>query len=310
MSPACTSWVAAFGAFDDLVSRSHACDYPKHVNKLPAATSVARESACSQHIADMPSNRSELGTAIFEIDLDRLAALEPDIILMQPDNTVVAVPIQELASEVARRSGRRPCVYSAQPATFKQVLNDALRLGATIGRTREAMEFLAAREHRLRILRDRLGISKDTPSESLPAILCVDWLDPIMAAGYWVPDMIELAGGRILAAESGKPSRCLDWEDVRQSDPDVLAVFPRRLALGATRTELPLLAERPGWGDLKAVKSGRVVVFDGKRYFNEPAPDLYRSIELLALALHSARPGYRVEEWEMEVVRTASMPGA
>lgn len=258
----------------------------------------------------MLTDGSERGMATFEIDLDRLAALEPDIILMQPDSTVAAVPIQELANEVARRSRRRPRVYAAQPATFKQVLNDALRLGAAIGRTREAMEFLAARERRLQTLRDRIGISKDTSPASLPAVLGVDWLDPIMAAGWWVPDIIKLAGGRTIAVESGKPSQCLDWENVRQSDPDLLALFPPRLDLGAARTELRLLAERPGWGDLKAVRSGRVVAFDGKRYFNRPTPDLYRSIELLAVALHSETPGYRVEQWEMEIVRTASTPAA
>jgi iron complex transport system substrate-binding protein len=302
--PAATEWIAAFGAEDDLVGRSHECDTPASVQDVPVVTAPTYASSGDSAAIDTAvQTQLQEGLSLYEVDLERLRALEPDLILTQAQCEVCAVSLPQLEAALADWSGRVPDILSMEPITLKEVLDVALRIGRTIGRAEMAMQVIAAKERALKRLRNRMGVGRRTDPETLPTIACIEWMEPLMTAGHWMPDVAEMAGGRAVLAEQGAPSQTIEWEALRATDPDVVAVMPCGFALEETRRDLHYLTERDGWDELQAVQNDRVVLLDGNAYFNRPGPRLYRSIELLAEALHPAAADTAVrsiEPWERQ----------
>jgi iron complex transport system substrate-binding protein len=122
-----------------------------------------------------------------------------------------------------------------------------------------------------------------------PRHACGEWLDPLMSAGNWMPELVALAGGRSVLGETGAHSPVIGFEALAAADPDAVLVLPCGFDLARTRAELPLLAERPGFAELRAARAGRVYVADGNQYFNRPGPRLVESLEILAEILHPDR---------------------
>ncbi len=165
------------------------------------------------------------------------------------------------------------------------------------------MHWIGEAEQHLQALRDRLGLHKRSDTSGWPTVACIEWMEPLMIAGHWVPDVVEMAGGRAVLAQKGTHTRTVAWDDLRAADPDVIAVLPCGFTLEQTRRDLHFLTDRAGWVELKAVRQGRVYLFDGNAYFNRPGPRLYRAIELLAAALHPKEMSNFVsEDWETNVL--------
>jgi iron complex transport system substrate-binding protein len=286
--PAATEWVYALGAGASLVGRSHACDHPPAAAALPALTRPAVAAGTSASIDTAVRARLRQGLSLFDLDLEALRALAPNLVLTQAQCDVCAVSLTQLEEVLAAWTDARPRLFSMEPMTFKEVLDAALRLGRALGCDAEAMRFVAAAELRLQRLRDALGLRRDTDPAGLPTVACLEWLDPLMTAGHWMPDVVELAGGRAVLAEKGTPSAYVRWSDLCAADPDVLVVAPCGFTLDQTRAVLGAPAAGAGWAQLTAVRAGRVYLFDGRAYFNRPGPRLYRSVELLAQALYPA----------------------
>src|SRR5262249_54461066 len=121
-----------------------------------------------------------------------------------------------------------------------------------------------------------------------PTVACLEWLDPLMAAGNWMPELVALAGGVNLFGEAGKHAPWMSWEELSSRDPDVIVLLPCGFDLEKTKMEAALLPSRPEWGRLKAVREGRVYATDGNQFFNRPGPRLVESLEMLAEMLHPA----------------------
>jgi iron complex transport system substrate-binding protein len=119
-----------------------------------------------------------------------------------------------------------------------------------------------------------------------PTVACVEWLEPLMAAGNWVPELVDLAGGTNLFGEPGKHSPWMKWEDLQEKDPDIILLMPCGFDLERTCGELSALSGKPGWPKLKAVKKKQVYLMDGSHYFNRPGPRLVESLEMLAEIMH------------------------
>ena len=253
LDPAATEWVFVMGAGALLVGRSHACDTPPAVQRLPPLT--------------------QPGTRGYVPDVERLRSVRPDLVL-----TLGAVPEADLSSMLAVWTGPPPAVFAAAPSSFKQVLDAALRLGRVLGFGTGVMRYVAGGERRLRSLRDRLP-----RVGSLPTVACIAEMMPLKTAAGRVSDVVELAGGRAVAAAS--------WEALCVANPEVLALMPYGATVAETRERLPLLTQQPGWSSLRAVRGGRVFLFDGKACFHRPGPRLYRSTELLAAALYPGLVG-------------------
>ena len=277
---------------------------PPAVADLPAVTKATFESGGdSAAIDDRVQDQLQQGLSLYEVDLDRLRALEPDLIVTQAQCEVCAVSLPQLEDALADWSSAQPEVFSMEPLTLKEVLNTALRLGRTMDRAEAAMQVIAEKERELKALRNRLGIDRRTDPETLPTVACIEWMEPLMTAGHWMPDVADMAGGRAVAAEKGEPSPTVKWDTLRAADPDVIAIMPCGFTMDETVRDLHYLTERPGWSDLRAVRNERVYFFDGDAYFNRPGPRLYRSIELLAAALHPQTvpaEALGIQPWEMQ----------
>ena len=300
--PAATEWVCALGAEADLVGRSHECDDPPSVQLLPVVTrpafSVEGDSAA---IDARVQARLQQGLSLYDVDFEKLRALQPDLVLTQAQCEVCAVSLPQLEAALGAWTVSQPSLFSMEPQTLKQVLTTAFRLGKTMDRAEAAMQWVGEAEQRLQALRNRLGLHKRSDTSAWPTVACIEWMEPLMMAGHWMPDVVEMAGGRTVLTEKGARSRTVAWADLRAADPDVIAVIPCGFTLDQTRRDLHFLTDREGWVDLKAVRQGRVYLFDGNAYFNRPGPRLYRSIDLLAAALHPDKMAdFTVEAWEME----------
>ena len=240
------------------------------------------------------------GLSLYDVDLDALHELRPDLIVTQAQCDVCAVSLDALEAALAEWTGARPQIFSMEPMTFKQALDAALRLGRTVGRMPEAMRVIADGERRLRVLHERIGRRRDgsLADRPTPTVACIEWIEPLMTAGHWTPDLVDLAGGRAVCTEAGAPSQYIAWDALVAADPDVLAVVACGFTIEEALRDLHFLSDRPEWDALRAVRAGRVFVFDGDAYFNRPGPRLYRSVELLAAALHGDA-GVEPNAWEM-----------
>ncbi len=311
--PAATEWLYAFGAGDLLVGRSHACDYPAEAQRAPAVTRPTfGEAADSASIDRAVRATVQQGLSLYAVDLDALRELKPDLIVTQAQCEVCAVSLDALEVALADWTGARPQVFSMEPLSFKQVLDAALRLGRAVGRMPEAMRVVAEGERRLRDLHTRIGRHRDgsLADRPTPTVACIEWIEPLMTAGHWMPDLVDLAGGRAVCAEAGAPSQYVAWDEIVAADPDVIAIAACGLGVEQALRDLHFLTERPEWNTLRAVRDGRVFVFDGDAYFNRPGPRLVRSVELLAAALHDDA-GVEPEAWEMRSLAvTSSAPSS
>ena len=273
--PSTTEIVCALGLRDRLVGRSHECDYPPDVVSLPACTSARLDDGSSRVIDDQVKRLVRDGLSIYDVDPDLLASLGPSTILTQDQCEVCAASLEDVESALAEWSGVRPEVVSLTPISLADVWADIARVGAVLGVAERAREVVAELTERV------TAIGEATGALSRPRVACIEWIEPLMAAGNWVPELVELAGGRNLFGEAGEHSPWLDWQTLRDADPDVIIVLPCGFDIPRSRAELPALTSQAGFAELHAVRGGRVYLSDGNQYFNRPGPRLLDSLQIL-----------------------------
>jgi iron complex transport system substrate-binding protein len=286
--PSATEMVHFCGAADALVGVTHECDYPTGVEKLPRVTSSkidGHDMTSAEIDAAIGAHLTDSGS-IYALDTKLLDELAPDLIITQGLCEVCAVSM-DLVREAAAGLKSEPEVLSLNPTSLREVLEDAIRIGEALSRGEETRAKVAALEARL------ARVEEAVVELPRPPVGCIEWLDPPFSAGHWVPEMVRIAGGREILAESGEPSARLGWEQVFEAAPEVLVLMPcgfdaRRTVEEARR----VLPELPGWDELPAVGKGRVWAVDANSYFSRPAPRLVDGVEILARILHGeAFPG-------------------
>jgi iron complex transport system substrate-binding protein len=303
--PAATEIAAALGLERNLVGRSHECDFPATVTALPALTAtridphgssreiheqvgrVLGQSATAP--AAPPGNacgtaaRGNAASGLFTLDIDRLTALAPDVILTQASCDVCAISDADVAAAVRRSNA--PCrVVSLAPASLDDLLRDILAVGAATSSLPRAREVVARLRARIASVTHRTGTFTGRPR-----VAVLDWLDPPMAAGHWVPEMVHRAGGTDLLGRPGSPSHWITWPEVAAADPDVVVLAPCGFPLDRVVAEAGSPAVRPHLEPLRAALEGRVYAVDGHHLFNRPGPRLVDSLEVLAEILHPGR---------------------
>ena len=300
--PAATEWVCAIGGAECLVGRSHECDAPSEIRDRPVVTVPTYESeGDSAAINEAVQSTVQEGLSLYDVDLERLRALAPDLVVTQDQCDVCAVSRPELEDRLAEWTDGSPTLFSMEPHTLKDILDEALRLGRVMDRFEDAMQVVGTIEKRIQKLRDRIGVDRRTDPETLPTVACIEWLEPLMAAGHWMPDMVEMAGGRAVLGSAGKPTQRISWASLRDADPDVIACMPCGFSVEETQRDLHYLTEREGWDDLTAMQEGRVAVLDGDAYYNRPGARVGRAIEVLSSTIY---PSLSMEEapaaWERQ----------
>ncbi len=268
-----------------LVGRSHECDHPPWVRRLPALTApkFALDGTSYEIHARVRALVQE-GLSVYRVDAERLRALEPDLILTQTQCEVCAVSERDVEAALATWLGRRPRIVSLKPGKLEDVWDDIERAAVALEVARRGAELVARMRDRVREIAAR---SAGAPQR--PRVACLEWIEPPMLAGHWMPQLVELAGGRSLVAEAGRPALQVDWESLRREDPDLIVVMPCGFDLARTRREVTRLSGLESWEGLRAVCQGRVALADGNAYFNRPGPRLVESLEILAEIFHPER---------------------
>jgi iron complex transport system substrate-binding protein len=276
--PSCTEIVCALGCAERLVGRSHECDFPPEIQSVPVCTAARLDaSSSSSEINSQIKSLLERALSIYEIDTARLRELRPDIILTQTQCEVCAVSLADLEKALPQTLARRVKILSVAPLRLADVWTDIQTIAEALGVPDEGRTVLLRLKNRVVDVILRTCMIKKRPS-----VVCVEWLDPLMAAGNWVPEMVELAGGRDVLGLPGRDSAWLEWKHLALVDPDMILLMPCGFGLERARREAVVLESRPEWRNLRAVKSKNVFVTDGNYYFNRPGPRVVESIEILA----------------------------
>jgi iron complex transport system substrate-binding protein len=276
--PSCTEIVCALGCAERLVGRSHECDFPPEIQSLPVCTSPRLDPAASSAAIDSRIKSLLQGAlSVYELDVARLRELRPDIILTQDQCAVCAISLADLEKVLPQVLARQIKIISVAPKRLADVWKDIQTIADALGLHEPGRAVLLQLKNRVVDV-----ITKTCLIKKRPSLACLEWLDPLMAAGNWVPEMVELAGGHDVLDQAGHPSGWLEWNKLAQLDPDMIVLMPCGFGLERTRLEAKALEERPEWRKLRAVKSKNVFVVDGNHYFNRPGPRVVESIEILA----------------------------
>lgn len=290
-----TEVVCALGRGGALVGRSHECDYPPEVARLPACTRPKLDvHATSAEIDRQVKALVRDALSVYDVDVAMLRSLAPSVIVTQDQCDVCAVSLKDVEQAVCDWIGEDVRIVTLRPDTLDDALADIARVARAIDAERAGAELVAAMRRRMAAVAESArGLSPR------PKVALIEWIDPLMAAGNWMPELVALAGGETTLGRAGEASPWTSLDELA-SDADVIVVMPCGFDIARTRAELAPLAATPAWRCLRAVAEGRVFVADGNQYFNRPGPRLADSLEMLAEMMHGGAFdfGHRGRGWE------------
>jgi iron complex transport system substrate-binding protein len=291
-----TEIVCALGFGDWLVGRSHECDYPEWVRGLPVCTAPkfsvdGRSYEIDQRVKAILAE----GLSVYRVDAERLRELRPDLIVTQAQCEVCAVSLCDVERALGEWIDSRPIVVSLVPNTLAEVWRDIRTLAEALGAVERGEKVVSALCDRVDGIVERAGALA-----TRPRVAVIEWIDPLMAAGNWMPELVAMAGGVNLFGRSGEHSPWMTFVELAERDPDWILVIPCGFDIARTRSEMSTLGARPEWRRLRAAREGRVALADGNQYFNRPGPRLVESLEILAEILHpeSFDFGHKGRGWE------------
>jgi iron complex transport system substrate-binding protein len=276
--PSATEMLFALGLGESVVGVTHECDWPPAAAALPHLTATVLPPGLSA--GEIDAAVKEVvgeGRALYSLDEERLAELQPDLIVTQAVCEVCAVSYEDVVT-VAARLPNRPRVLQQDPSTLAEVLDDVVRLGEAGGIGEEARELREELDRRLEAVRAAVA------AESRPRVLALEWLDPPFLGGHWIPEMIEIAGGKDVVGQVGAKSPQVEWEELRGLDPDLIVAMPCGWYLDDSRAQA--LAHRE---QLDALGAQRLFAVDAASTFSRPGPRLVDGVELLAHLFHPER---------------------
>ncbi|ETX02324.1 MAG: hypothetical protein ETSY1_04080 [Candidatus Entotheonella factor] len=275
--PSSTEIICALGLEEHLVGISHECDYPESIVDRPRLTAPKIDLHGSGADIDRAVRAlGQQGLSMYRIDAEQLRAVAPDVIITQDQCEVCAVSYAEVTQAAQAFCGPHVEVVALIPNLLQDIWADMRSVGRATGRLPEADALLAACFERVNTI-----IAETIMIPEPPRVAAIEWIEPLMLAGNWMPELIQLAGGRDGLCKPGSPASVVDWEALRAYDPEVLAIMPCGYPLEKTMSEVPALMRLPGWETLAAVREGRVYAVDGHAYFNRPGPRIVDSLELL-----------------------------
>jgi iron complex transport system substrate-binding protein len=278
--PHATELLFALGLGDEVVGVTHECDYPPAAQQLPQITrDVLPSGLTAAEIDAAVRERTLAGEAIYELDRQALAALEPDLIVTQALCPVCAVSYDEVA-EVAKTLPSSPRVIALDPKTLGETLGDVRTIAQATDRRDAGVDLIQSIAARV----DRVKLA--VRGQPQPRVAALEWLDPVFIAGHWTPQLIELAGGEDVLGLPGEPSDTISWEELSAVRPDIVVVMP--CGYDAPRAHAEAVTyER----ELAALEARQVVAVDASAYFSRPGPRLIDGLELLAHILHPEQVG-------------------
>jgi iron complex transport system substrate-binding protein len=280
--PSATEIVFALGLGDELVGRTHECDYPQEAETVPLMTRSVGGGADddSRTIHNRVTNALHGGSSIYRLDENALANARPDLILTQELCDVCAVSYKDVTEAVRRMDGDIT-VVSLEPTSIEGMFNTISTVGAMAEAEDEAVGLLELLRERLAAIENR-ALERRLAGIPPRRVVCLEWLDPPFAAGHWVPEQVRRAGGWELLGAAGERSVETTWEAVRDVDPEQLMLMPCGFDAHRTAREYERMAKPEWFDELRAVRNGELFALDGSGYFSRPGPRVIDGIALLA----------------------------
>lgn len=277
-----TEIVCGLGASADLVGRSHECDNPEWVRRLPVCTRPAFDVEVSSGEIDAEVRRRlKTGEPLYHVDTELIGRLEPDLLITQEHCEVCAVTPNDIVR--AGCTTLAPQVIALSAGTVRGIYDGILAVGKAIQRNAAATTLVDEMQSRI------AAVSEAVRYESPPTVVMLEWTDPIFSMGNWGPELVEAANGKLSLGQIGRHSAAISWEAVRSADPDYLIVAPCGYGLEKSEREAATLEALPGWFELRAVRDGKVVFADGNKFFNRSGTTIVGTVEIIAEILHGRR---------------------
>lgn len=293
--PAATEIICALGLEDNLVGRSHECDFPVSVKHLPVCTEANFPDGLSS--ADIDVKVKEIladALSVYTVKREQIKALAPDVVVTQAQCEVCAVSLKDVEEALENYLDKQARIVSLQPNSLEDIFDDITTIANALNVPQAGAGLLENLHERVDIIKHKLKFI-----DSKPTVACIEWLEPMMISGNWVPGLVNIAGGTPVLAQEGKHSPYIEWDDILQQDPEIIVLMPCGFSIERTMREINLLLDRPGFASLKAVKNDRFYIADGNQYFNRPGPRIVDSIEILAEIIRPKQFifGYEGEGW-------------
>ena len=284
--PSATELLFAIGAGPDVVGVTHECDWPTQAQALPRLTASlidhtgSSAGAIDRHVREAV----HAGSGLYALDARLLGDLEPGLIVTQELCEVCAVSYRQVEKAVRELPGEVP-ILSLEPASLEDIMETALVLGRATQHEEGAARLVEEMQRRIAAVEALPAVPGGRP-----AVACLEWTEPLMAGGHWVPEMVRRAGGDDVLGAEGSPSAQVEWADVVAAAPDVMVLMPCGFGLERSLATAGDVTSRPGFGELPCARAARVAAVDGSSYFNRPGPRIVEGLELLAAILRT-EPG-------------------
>ena len=293
--PSATEIVSFLGEKNSIIGRSHECDYPLGLEKIDKLTSPKiNVDGTSNEINKQINSLLENSLSVYKVNVQKLKKLNPDYIVTQAHCEVCAVSFSEVEDIVKKYLNKKTKIISLQPNTLKEVFDD-------FDRVAEELDIYNSKNRNLiNLLKKRVDQIKNLSFYKKPKVACVEWIDPLMVAGNWIPELVSISGGDDIFGNIGKNSHWIKFEEIKKSDPDIIIFMPCGFDINKTNEELKIFFKKnPIWKSLKSFKNESFFVVDGNQFFNRPGPRLIDSIEILLEIIHPSLTdlNYKKKGW-------------
>ena len=281
--PSATEIVTFLGKKNSIVGRSHECDYPKDLNKIKKLTSPKiNVKGTSGEIHQEITEILENSLSVYKVDVNELKKLKPDVVVTQAHCEVCAVSFSEVEEIVTNHLNKNTQIISLQPNTLNDVFDDIKRVAKGLNideiKTKNLIKPL---EERLKSIKIKSSKKKKR------TVACIEWINPLMVAGNWIPEMVEISGGEDIFGKSGKNSHWIKFDEIQKYDPEVIIFLPCGYDIEKTKNEVENLFNKQNkWNMLNAFKNKEIYIVDGNQFFNRPGPRLLESLEIFAEIIH------------------------
>ncbi len=275
--PSATEIISALNLYDNLVGVSHECDYPEEALKLPKlTTSKIKTEQISLKIDYDIREILEQSLSVYEVKSNLLKKLDPDVIITQSQCSVCAVSLKDVEKCLRNFIDKKPILIDLKPNTFEDVLEDIKLVGKKLDKEEES-NFLVKN-----IKKEVDKIKAKTLNSKIKNVLCIEWIEPIMTAGNWIPQLVQFAGGKSISAKPGKNSNFVKLEDINFQEVDIVIFMPCGFDINRSKKEI----FKSNIDYFNILKDKKKILVDGNKYFNRPGPDLLESTKILSEIIH------------------------
>ncbi len=277
-----TEIICALGLENKLVGRSHECDYPESVLELPVCTSPKFNTDGTSYMIDERVRAIlQESLSVYRVDAGLLKKLKPSHIITQSQCEVCAVSLKDLEEAACNLlEESRAEIISLEPNCLEDIYADIKRVGTACGAEQNADALVDKIRAGIKDINDRAA------KLERPRVALIEWIDPLMASGNWMPELVQLAGGNDILGKAGKHSTVISWQELVDQKPDILVIAPCGFNMEKTAEDMPLLIEKKDWAKCDFVVNKKVYLADGNHFFNRPGPRVLESLQIMAEITH------------------------